>query len=68
MMRVAENGVNLDFQVKFDLEGQEWLLHKTKHFLTKVVYTSGSNLVILAWTGDKISMDSSWLTETRGHS
>ena len=51
----APNGLNLDFQVKFNLEGQEWLLHKTLHFLTKVFYTSGSNLVILAWTGDKIS-------------
>ena len=51
----AQNGVNFDFEVKFDLEGQGKSPPKTKGILTKVFYTYGPNLVILAWTGDELS-------------
>ena len=44
----AQNGVNFDFGVKFDLEGQGQLFHKTTGILTKLFCTSGPNLVILA--------------------
>ena len=40
----AQNGVNVDFGVQFDLEDQGQLYHK-KGILTKVFYTSGPNLV-----------------------
>ena len=45
----AQNSVNFDIQVKFDLEGQGQSTHKTIGILTNVFSTSGSNLVILAW-------------------
>ena len=51
----AQNGVNFDFEVKFDLEGQGQSPHKTIGALTKVFYTCGPNLVILARTGDELS-------------
>ena len=51
----AQNGVNFDFEVKFDLEGQGHSPPKTIGILTKVFYTYGPNLVILAWTGDELS-------------
>ena len=45
----AQNGVNFDFGVQFDLEeGQRQLSHKTIGILTKLFCTSGPNLVILA--------------------
>ena len=50
-----QNGVNFDFEVKFDLEGQAQSPPKTIGILTKVFYTYGLNLVILAWTGDALS-------------
>ena len=50
----AQNGVNFDFEVKFDLEGQGQSPPKTIGILTKVFYTYGPNLVILAWTGDEL--------------
>ena len=46
--REAQNGVNFDFEVKFDLEGQGQSLPKTIGILTKVFYIYGPNLVILA--------------------
>ena len=46
---------NLDFKVKFDLEGQGPLPPKMIGILTKLIFTSGPNLVILAWTGDDLS-------------
>ena len=49
----AQNGVNFDFEVKFALEGQDQSPPKTIGILTKVFYTYGPNLVILAETGDK---------------
>ena len=53
--REAQNGVTFDFEVKFDLEGQGQSPPKTIGILTKVFYTYGQNLVILAWTGDELS-------------
>ena len=53
--RQAQNGANFDFEVIFDLEGQGQSPPKTIGILTKVFYTYGPNLVILAWTGDELS-------------
>ena len=50
-----KNGVNFYFEVKFDLEGQGQFPLKTIGILTKVFYTYGPNLVILAWTGHELS-------------
>ena len=43
----AQNGVNFDFEGKFDLEGQGQSPPKTIRILTKVFYTYGPNFVIL---------------------
>ena len=51
----AQNCVNFDFQVKFDLEGQGQSTLKTIGILIKLFCMSGSNLVILAKTSDKLS-------------
>ena len=51
----AQNCVNFDFQVKFHLEGQGQSTPKTIGMLTKLFCMSGSNLVILAGIGDKLS-------------
>ena len=53
----AQNGVNFDFGVQFDLEGQGQGQSppKTLGILTKVFYTNCPNLVILAWTGVELS-------------
>ena len=56
----AQNGVNFDFEVKFDLEGQGQSPPKTIGILTKVFYTYGPNLVIVAWTGDELSHGQTW--------
>ena len=56
----AQNGVNFDFEVKFDLKGQGQLPPKTIGILTKVFYTYAPNLVILAWTGDELSRGQTW--------
>ena len=56
----TQNGVNFDFEVKFDLEGQGQSPPKTIGILTKVFYTYGPNLVILAWTGDELSRGQTW--------
>ena len=53
--RQAQNSVNFDFQVKFDLEGQGQSTPKTIGILTKMFCMSGSNLVILAGTSHKLS-------------
>ena len=67
----AQNRVNFDFEVKFDLEGQGQSPPETKGILTKVFYTYGPNLVILAWTGDELShgQESAYRTHRRtdGH-
>ena len=44
----AQNGVNFDFKVRFDLEVQGQSSHKIIGILTKVFSISGPNLVILA--------------------
>ena len=44
----AQNWVNFDFEVKFDLKGQGRSPPKTIGILTKVFYIYGPNLVILA--------------------
>ena len=51
----AQTGVKFDFEVKFDLEGQDQSTPKTKGILTKVFYTYGPNWVILSWTGNELS-------------
>ena len=51
----AKKRVNFDFQVKFDLEGQDQSTPKTIGILTKMFCMSGSNLVILVRTSDKLS-------------
>ena len=56
----AQNGVNFDFEVKFDLEGQGQSPPKTIGILTKVFNTYGPNLVILAWTGVELSRGQTW--------
>ena len=56
----AQNGVNFDFDLKFDLEGQGWLAPKTIGTLTKVFCIFGPNLVILAWIGDELSHGQTW--------
>ena len=55
LCRQAQNRVTFDFEVKFDLEGQGQSPPKTIGILTKVFYTYGLNLVILAWKGDELS-------------
>ena len=56
----AQNGVNFDFEVKFDLEGQGQSPPKTIGTLNKVFYTYSPNLVILAWMGDEWSRRQTW--------
>ena len=61
----TQNGVNSDFGVKFDLEGQSRLLHKTIRTLTKLLCPFVPNLVILAWTGPELlrGQASDWHTD-----
>ena len=65
----AQNGVNFDFEVKFDLEGQGQSPPKTIGILTKVFYIYGPNLVILADTGHELSRGQArdWRTDGRTH-
>ena len=56
IMSQAPNSVNFNFDVKVDLEGQGQSVPKTIGYLTKVFYTSDPNLVILAQTGDELSL------------
>ena len=67
--RQAQNWVTFDFQVKFDLEGQGQSPPKTIGILTKVFYTYGPNLVILAWTDDELlrRQAGGWRTRTDTH-
>ena len=66
----AQNGVNFDFEVKFDLENQGQSPPKTIGILTKVFYTFGPNLAILAWTGPELlrGQASDWRTDWHTHS
>ena len=65
----AQNGVNFDFEVKFDLEGQGQSPPKTIGILTKVFYIYGPNLVILAERGHELSRGQAkgWRTHTDTH-
>ena len=65
--RQAQNGVNFDFEVKFDLEGQGQSPPKTIGILTKVFYIYGRNLVILAETGHELSRGQARDWHTDGH-
>ena len=58
--RKAQNAVNFDFEVKFEFESQDQSPPKTIGILTKVFYTYGPNLVILAWTSDELSRGQTW--------
>ena len=51
----AQNSVNFDFEVKFDLEGQDQSTPKIIGILTKMFCMSGSNFVILVGTSNKLS-------------
>ena len=62
-----QNGVNFDFEVKFDLEGQGQSPPKTIGILTKVFYIDCSNFVILAQTGDELSRGQARDWRTDGH-
>ena len=63
----AQNGVNFDFDLKFDLEGQGWLPLKTIGTLSKVFCIFGINLVILAWTSVELSRGQTWWRTDRGN-
>ena len=63
----TQNGVNFDFEVKFDLEGQGQSPPKTIGILTKVFYIYGPNLVILADTGHELSCGQACDWRTDGH-
>ena len=65
----AQNWVNFDFEVKFDLEGQGQSPPKTIGILTEVFYIYGLNLVILAETGHALSRGQAkgWRTRTNTH-
>ena len=65
--RQAQNAVNFDFEVKFDLKGQGQSPLKTIGILTKVFYICGSNLVILAETGHELSRGQARDWHTDGH-
>ena len=54
LCRQAQNEVKFEFQVQFDLEGQGRSTPKTLGILTILGCISGTNLVFLAWTGDKL--------------
>ena len=62
-------GLNFDFEVKFDLEGQGQSPSKTKGIFTKVFYINGPNFVILAETGHELSRGQAkgWRTHMDTH-
>ena len=53
--RRKNNANKQDFENKFNLTCQAQSTPKTVGILTKVFCTSGSNFVVLAWTGDELS-------------
>ena len=53
--RQAQNVINFYIEVQFDLESQGQSTPKIIGILTKVFCICGPNLVILAWTDDKLS-------------
>ena len=56
----AQTWVNFDFEVKFDLKCHDQSTPKTIEILTKVVYTYGPSLMILASTGNESSLGQTW--------
>ena len=64
--RQAQNMVNFDFEVKFDLVGQGQSPPPKIGILTKVFYTYGPNLVILAWMGNELSHGQASAYRTHG--
>ena len=66
--RKAHNEINIDFKLNLALKVKVNHPPKTTQILTKVFYTCGPNLVILAWTGHELSRRQSWgLMHTHGH-
>ena len=68
----AQNWVNSDFEVKFDLEGQGQLPQKTIGTLTKVFCIFGPNFAILAervpsYRADKQVIDTQTDRQTDRH-
>ena len=63
----AQKGVNFNFEVKFDLEGQGQSSQKTIGILTKVFYIYGPTLVILAGTGHELPRGQAHDWRTDGH-
>ena len=63
----AQNEVKFDFQVRFDLEGQDRPPRKTIGNLTKVFCCCTPNLVILAWPDDELSCGQASDWYTHGH-
>ena len=63
----AQNWVNFDFGVQFDLEGHDQSSHKTIGLLTKVFYISGPNLVLMSYRTDKLVIDGHTDTHTHTH-
>ena len=59
----AQNGVNFDFEVKFDHESQGQSSPKTIGILTKDFYTYGTNPLILAWTSVELSRGQTLVTD-----
>ena len=64
----AQHGVNFDFEVKFDFEVRGQLPLKTICISTKLFYTFGPNLAILAWTSPELAGQASdWHTDWHTH-
>ena len=65
---LAQHGVNLDFQVKFELEGQRPSVHKTAGTLTKVFLHPWSKFGDPSLKGSRImARISKWLIQTDTH-
>ena len=61
-------GVIFYFSIQFDCQGQDQSPHKSIKIFAKLFSTSGLNLVILAWTGHKLSRGQQVIdTHTHGH-
>ena len=69
VIALAQNRVNIDFEVKSNIECQGQSPFRIIVILTKVVYSYGQNLVILALTGDELSRRQArdWHTVTHTH-
>ena len=65
----AQKEVKFDFQVKFDIEGQNRSSPKTKGTLAKVFFTFVPNLMILAWMSGELLCGQArdWYRHIRTH-